>query len=89
MQELAITWQRVIRIWWLITWRAFVGSWILAMIFGFVVGVLHYAALVDTQLSYISSVVVGWFLGFGWLIVVVRMALNKKYTDFRLALVAP
>jgi hypothetical protein len=87
MQELAITWQRVARVWWLITWRSFVGAMVLAMIFGFVVGVVRYVAQVDIPSSYILSVVVGWFVGFGWLMVVVRMALTKNYIDFRLTLV--
>jgi formate/nitrite transporter FocA (FNT family) len=51
MQELAITWQRVARVWWLITWRSFVGAMVLAMIFGFVVGVVRYVAQVDIPSS--------------------------------------
>ncbi len=86
-QELGITWARVIAIWWLILWRAVIGGLVLglvaSLIVGFGGGVLGLSddilQWMGTGIGVISNVV--------WYVFAVRMALEKSYRDFRIALV--
>jgi hypothetical protein len=87
MQELAVTWQLVVRIWWLIAWRGALGGFILGAVLGAVIGFIEGAIGLSGRTITISGTVAGWFAGLAWGLVVVRMALRKKYADFRLALV--
>ena len=87
MQELEITWERVMRVWWLIAWRGLLGGWILAVVLAFLIGEaggrlgfsFPTVAAVATALS--------WLAGLAWGLFVVKMALKKNYEEFRLALV--
>jgi hypothetical protein len=87
MQELELTSARVASIWWLIAWRALLGGGIigfgLAVLIGEAGGWLGFAfapvAIVGT--------VAAWLAGLAWGFLVVRMALQKRYQEFRLALV--
>jgi hypothetical protein len=97
VQELEITWSRVIRIAWLLLWRCAVGGAVVGFVSGGVLGfIIGFIASVtgvprDMSLSIIRSVaaIVGGLLGLVWTCVVVRMALRKEFSDFRLALVPP
>jgi hypothetical protein len=95
MDNLEITWERAIGIWWLIIWRMILGSIVLGIIFGFVAGFM--IGLIGTALGLphdsVASfnrfvvILVGSLTNIVWGITVVRMALRKQYTGFRLALV--
>jgi hypothetical protein len=87
MQELAITWPRVTRIWWLIVWRAAVGGGLIGAAVGFVIGFIQGVMGYSRAAVIISTGIAGWMVGVAWTLVVVRMALLKVYSDFRLALV--
>jgi hypothetical protein len=97
VQELEITWKRVIRIAWLLLWRGAVGGAVIGAVIGGVVGFIigFIDALMgvprDVSLSIIriSGAIVGSLVGLVWTCVVVRMALRKQFSDFRLALVPP
>jgi hypothetical protein len=84
MQELDVTWDRVIGVWWLLMWRSAVGIWALEMIAGFI-GVAIRRKPPDD---------ITGFLFFGGLAaitiwpIVIRMALRKQYQGFRIALIS-
>ena len=87
MQELEITWERVISVWWLIVWRSVVGAVSIGFVVGFIIGAIMGAAGVPLETIQSVSTVVGLCIGLGWGMVVTRMALQKHYKGFRLALV--
>jgi hypothetical protein len=91
MQELDVTWGRAFRVWWLLLWRWAVGGMVLSFVAGFVFGVI-YGVLArvfgwPSGGASIGGAVLGLIVGGLWAILVVRMALNKKYAEFRIVLV--
>ncbi len=79
-----VPWTSVFKIWWLVTWRATVGSIATGMNFAIAVTILGitfgWSPLVRTVLiAAIGTVVVVI-----WHVVAVRIALEKIYADFRL-----
>ena len=88
MQELEPTWKRTLSVWWLITWRGFVGFLLLGLAIAVLVDSL--ATLIGGRsetLSVIGAIAV-WVLSIIWGLVVVRMALKKHYRHFRVALIS-
>jgi len=86
--ELEPTWVRAFSVGGLIGWRSFAGSLVLAF-----AGAAAEAAL--ERWTDASPLMTSWLpealisvLGAVWFLVVVRMALRKRYRDFRIALVA-
>ncbi len=86
MQELEPTWPRVVRVWWLISWRSMVGAMLLGEAAGFVLGIVVAPLHLPKQIGTVSGGVMGGIIGLVWFVVVIRMALRKKYGDFRIAL---
>ena len=86
MQELELTWNRTMRMWWLVFWRSLVGAGILGFVGGFVAGVV---LAVGGYPQYIPlvSIILGYFGALIWSTFVLRMMLRKKYGDFRLVLI--
>ncbi len=87
MQELEASWPRVLRVWWLIVWRGALGGFVFGGIAGFVLGFVGAIAGVSMEMIQLGSGILGLVIGLGWALLVVRMALRKRYGDFRLALV--
>ncbi|MGO8868846.1 MAG: hypothetical protein ACLQME_20345 [Alphaproteobacteria bacterium] len=79
MQELEITWPRVASFFWLWIWRGALGGGLISGILG--------AILRLTTLPPLLVAAALFVIGMGWQLIVVRMALRKKYRDFRLAFV--
>lgn len=88
MQELEITWSRVTAVWWLIVWRAGLGGALIGGVLGFIIGFVGAMLGASLQGITLTSTIVGALVSLFWSLVVVRMALRKRYGDFRLALVA-
>lgn len=88
MQELELTWQRTLSIWWLIVWRGLVGSILLGGLVGFIVAFVGGMMHLPTDTMTLASQILGLGVGLVWWSVVVRMALGKQYGKFRIALVA-
>jgi Na+/H+-translocating membrane pyrophosphatase len=97
MTELDVTWRRVAAIWWLLFWRGMVGGFLLGAIMGAVVGliggVVYFASggrdpQTAAQIGRYSALALAMPLGLWWYMVIIRMALRKKYTGFRIVLVA-
>jgi hypothetical protein len=88
MQELEPTWQRALSVWWLIVWRAGLGSVVMGAVAGFVFGFIGAIVGVPRSVITVGSGLLGFIIAIVWGIIVVRMALRKKYGEFRIALIA-
>ena len=86
MQELEITWTRVLSVWWLYVWRGILGGMAIGFVAGAIVGVLA-SAMGHPEKGASLGGIVGFIIGIPWALVVLRMALVKKYKSFRIALV--
>ncbi len=84
MQELELTWQRILSIWWLLIWRAALGGFVIGFGIGAVIGVIGY--IIGYRPVFAFNFGVGLVIGFVWWPFVIRMALQKKYKTFRIAL---
>jgi hypothetical protein len=86
MDEPVLTWNRSMRVWWLIIWRTMIGGVVFAAAVGFVAGFIN--ALVGKPLNAaILGGILGYLVSLVWSAFVVRMALKKRYRDFRFVLV--
>lgn len=87
MQELEVTWQRVLPIWWLVIWRGLLCWWVFVIALAFVFGYAGAALGLDISTTSLIVTVLSLLAGLGWSLIVARMALEKSYQEFRLALV--
>jgi F420-0:gamma-glutamyl ligase-like protein len=85
MQELEITRQRVLSVWWCAWGRGMVGAILGGGVLGFLIGFFN--ALLKLGLPDALPGIVGAILGIVWSFVVIRMALRKQYKEFRIVLV--
>ena len=96
--EMDITIRRLLSIWWLFIWRGIVLGLLIGAVVGAVVGAMTGMIMAMTihpldlaqvrQTAQIVSLVVCVPLGLVWNALVIRMALRKRYKDFRIALVS-
>jgi hypothetical protein len=96
MVPLELTRARLVSVWWLITWRGVVGGMLIGAVCGMIGGLLaaiiviviggHASPAVLTRAGQIAGAVLTTPFVLLWGIWVVRMALTKRYRDFRLAL---
>jgi hypothetical protein len=86
MVELAVTWERIAGVWWLVLWRIGVGYVVIALL---VFGAAYAGSKMgmDLRTAAIAGELLGYILTGTWALAVARMALTKKYRDFRIALV--
>lgn len=87
MNELQPTLGRLISVWWLLTWRSGVGAVLLGAVAGFIIGFVGAMAGVSSQSTQVMATLAGAALGLMWAIYVLRTAFNKRFGDFRIALV--
>jgi hypothetical protein len=87
MEELEPTWNRVLAVWWLIFWRSLVGSVVIGAIVGFIFGFVAAMLGISQTVIQQGASLLGGLVGLVWSLLVVSMALKKKYGDFRIALV--
>ena len=88
MNEAELTWNRSMRVWWLIVWRFMVGGAVLGAIVGVVLDLViaQFQIPVGNVGSRIITGIFGLFISVVWSAYVVRMALKKHYSDFRFVL---
>jgi membrane associated rhomboid family serine protease len=87
MREVEITIGRLLRVYWLFLWRAIIGGLVIGAVFGFVIGfIMGAAGFAQAQIAVVTSTA-GLIIGTVWSVVVVRMMLEKQYSDFRIALI--
>ncbi|WP_050627972.1 GYF domain-containing protein [Bradyrhizobium viridifuturi] len=84
--ELDITLGRLLRIYWLFIWRSFLGSILIGAVLGFIIGLVLGVLGAPRTLLQTTTGLAGAAVGLIWSIVCLRMALEKKYSDFRIAL---
>ena len=87
MPEVELTWKRMIKVWWLITWRSGVGAVLLGAVAGFIIGFIGAMAGISGAVSQMMATFAGAALGSVWAVFVVRSAFKKRFGDFRIALV--
>ena len=87
MRELEVNLGRLLRIYWLLIWRSLLGSIVIGFVLGFIIGLaLRVLGVPLTQIRTISGAV-GIVGGAVWALFCLKMALEKKYRDFRIILV--
>ena len=86
MQELEATWSRVLSVWWLIEWRAIAGGLVVGGALGAVLGAAAALMAWDSSRASLLYLVIGTAVGIAWTVIAVRMALRKKYREFRIVL---
>ncbi|HVX76149.1 MAG TPA: hypothetical protein VHB49_08480 [Bradyrhizobium sp.] len=87
MKEVELTIGRLLRIFWLLAWRGTLGGLVLGAVVGFIIGFIMGAAGSTREHVALVTSIAGLFVGAAWTIVVVKMALEKQYDDFRIALI--
>ena len=87
MKELELTWKRVIAVWWLLAWRGTLGSMVLAAVSGGIDGGFEAAMGASSRAVTLTTSITAGVLDIIWVFIVLRMALRKHYSDFRLAAV--
>jgi hypothetical protein len=86
MQELEATWERIIRIWWLLTWRIFLGIMLFHIFAGAAAAFILRADYLPEETALFITALIAWLVSICWGLIVVRAALRKKYTEFRIVL---
>ena len=85
--ELEPTLKRTLSVWWLIAWRGTLCGALMGGVLGAVIGIVWFAFEGSQQTLQIVTTILGGLVGLAWGFVVLRMALRKKYSGFRIALV--
>ena len=87
MHEVLVTWPRITKIWGLLVWRGFAVGFAISFVVAFVVTFIARVFGADAVTAHAIGYWTGFLASFPWGLVVVRMALRKRYRDFRLSLV--
>jgi hypothetical protein len=85
MQDVEPGWDKVLRIVWLLTWRGLVGGVVIGFLLGLAINLvlgLGFGLMLGTNVNAAMGLVVM----LAWWPFVVRMALMKRYRDFRIVL---
>lgn len=86
MYEIEVTWQRILSVWWLVTWRVAVGSFVLGAAAGACAGVAA-TLLGHPGDARLAGAWAGRLIAIPWTFVVLMMAFRKRYRGFRIAFV--
>jgi hypothetical protein len=87
MQPIDITWGRVFRIYWLFFWRGFVGGVGLGALSGVGIVIFRHFFVSLGHAGVVLATSIGGVIGIVWAVVVIRMALRKRYRGFRLIMI--
>ena len=85
--ELEPTFERTISVWWLLIWRGTICGALMGGMLGVVIGAVWYALQLSPENMQMVAKIAGGLVGLAWGFVVLRMALRKNYSGFRIALV--
>ena len=97
MVELEVSWTRVFAVYWLCLWRSLVVNLLLGAVLTFPISIIAAKIYFESggtdfqtakQLGLLFSLPITIPLGFCWTMNVFRMALKKKYRDFRIVLIS-
>jgi hypothetical protein len=87
MREIEPGWNEIVRVTWLLLWRAVAGGFVMSFLLGLIVNsaaLFVLGRILGTQ----ANLVIGVAVALIWWPQVVRMALKKRFRGFRLALIA-
>lgn len=87
MAQSDVTWGQAIRIYWLVLWRSLVGGLVFGVVSGLIIGLFGAFAGISKPLTLSASSLLGVFVGVVWSTNVIRMALRKTYSNFRIVIV--
>ena len=79
-----MTWQQVLRVWWLLAWRGLAGLIVIGGTVGYVVGLALNSIGASQDTVKVISTLIGLSIYLLWGLVIVRMAVDKTYRDFKL-----
>lgn len=85
--ELEPNLKRTLSVWWLMAWRGTLCGALMGGALGVVIGIVSLAMQWSPQSMQLMATIAGSLVGLAWGVVVLRMALRKKYNGFRIALV--
>lgn len=86
MQDVDPSWDKMLRIVWLLTWRGLAGGMAISFLLGLVIN-LGLGVGLGVVLSPRVNAAMGVVVMLAWWPFVVRMALKKRYRDFRVVLI--
>ncbi len=86
MEEIEVTWQHTIKIWWAFIWRMTVFGFLIGGAFGIILGIV-FAAQGMVEYTKIYGQVAGSIVSIPIGIWVVKIVLTTQFRDFRIALV--
>jgi hypothetical protein len=93
MQEIELTWVRIVKMWWLMLWRGLLIILPVSFVAGATIGavsvILNAPFAHDPAKMRLAGQIAGMLVSIPVYLLVLRMALRKKYRDFRLAAVPP
>jgi len=87
MREIQPGWNEILRITWLMIWRAVLGGFALGFVLGLIVNLAAaygFGAMMGPQVN----LAIGLAVALIWWPQVVRMMLKKRFQGFRVALIA-
>lgn len=85
MEKLEVTWWRATKIWWSLLWRGIFYALIIGIPLGIIIGFLAATLGVAKEIRPYAQVV-GFIAGIPIGIWVVKIVLEKHYSDFRIVL---
>jgi len=86
MQDVELGWDKVLRVAWLLIWRGLFGGLVIGFLLGYAIDLglgLIFGQVLDRAAGALLKLVVLLV----WWPFVVRMALKKRYRDFRVVLI--
>jgi hypothetical protein len=86
MQDIESSWDKVLRVAWLLTWRGLFGGLVIGFLLGYAID-LGLGLILGQVLDRTAGAVLKLVVLLVWWPFVVRMALKKRYRDFRIVLV--
>ena len=86
MHELELTWKRAFMIWWAITLRVILISLPILLIVVFIMAGITVGLGIPDETGKLFSKVVSFVTGIPIGVLIIKMALSKKYPGFRIVL---
>lgn len=85
MEQLEVTWWRATRIWWSLAWRSIFYTLLFTFLLGIIIGLLAATLGVAERIRPYAEVI-GFIIGIPIGIWVVKIVMEKHYSDFRIVL---
>jgi len=83
----SLTWTRVLKVWWALTWRMVLFCFAGGFIMGFIVGLLMVILKMDRQTTMVACQIAGMIISMPIGLYVTKIILQKEFSDFRIALI--